>query len=93
VLASDSGWSRDTPILVDPIVWERVFTEVSRSGSMVTLSGVVTGIGVSVVGYAPHGSVTDLSGIVLTDMILSPWDSGAPIYNSERELIDLVHIK
>jgi hypothetical protein len=93
VLASDSGWVTDIPILVDPIAWERVFTEVSRSGSIVTLSGAVIGIGASVVGYTQHGWMTDLSGIVLTDMILSPWDSGAPIYNSKRELIDLVHIK
>lgn len=38
------------------------------------------------------GKSITLSGIIVTDILLEPGESGAPIYNQKGELVDVVHI-
>lgn len=72
---------------------ESIFTEVMRSGSLLTLTGIILNPSRSVIGYDNFWRIATLSWIVLTDLELLPWDSGAPIYDAEREVIDVVHVK
>jgi hypothetical protein len=74
-------------------LWDPIYTEVSRSGSIVQIAGKVLDPAWSVLGYDPLGRVVSLSGIVLIDGDLQPGDSGAPIYTPEWELIDVVHVR
>lgn len=73
--------------------WDPVYTEVTRSGRIVQISGKILDLNASILGYDTLGRLTTLSGIVLTDMILSPWDSGAGIFTLSGELVDVVHVK
>ena len=73
--------------------WDPIFTEVSRSGSIVRMTGKVVDPVWSVTGYDMTGRVVTLSGIVLTDIDLQPGDSGAPIYTTQREIVDVVHVR
>ena len=73
--------------------WDQVFTEVSRSGSIVRIAGKVVDPVWSVTGYDMTGRVITLSGIVLTDIDLQPWDSGAPIFTTQWEIVDVVHVR
>ncbi len=73
--------------------WDQVFTEVSRSGSIVRMTGKVVDPSGSVLGYDMTGRVVTLSGIVLTDIDLQPGDSGAPIYTVEWDIVDVVHVR
>ena len=73
--------------------WDQVFTEVSRSGSIVRMIGKVVDPSGSVTGYDMTGRVVTLSGIVLTDIDLQPGDSGAPIYTTQWEIVDVVHVR
>ena len=73
--------------------WDQVFTEVSRSGSIVRMTGKVVDPSGSVLGYDMTGRVVTLSGIVLTDIDLQPGDSGAPIFTTQWEIVDVVHVR
>ena len=73
--------------------WDQVFTEVSRSGSIVRMTGKVVDPVWSVTGYDISGRVVTLSGIVLTDIDLQPGDSGAPIFTTQWEIVDVVHVR
>ena len=73
--------------------WDPIYTEVSRSGSIVRIAGKVVDPRGSVTGYDTTGRVVTLSGVVLTDIDLVPGDSGAPIFTHEWELIDVVHVR
>ena len=73
--------------------WDSIYTEVIRSGSITQISGKILELNASILGYDTLGRVTTLSGIVLTDMILSSWDSGAGIFTLSGELVDVVHVK
>lgn len=70
-----------------------VYAEAIRSGSLMTLTGIVTNPSWSIVAYDSLWRIMTLSGIVLTDIVFSPGDSGAGIYTIEWELIDVVHVK
>jgi hypothetical protein len=94
------GTGSRIPLLVSPIrgetkiqKWDPIYTEVSRSGSIVKQVGKVVDPSGSVTGYDTTWWVVTLSGIVLTDLDLLPGDSGAPIYTLDRELIDVVHVR
>ncbi len=73
--------------------WDQVYTEVSRSGSIVRIVGRVVDPSGTVLGYDMVGRVVTLSGIVLTDIDLEPGDSGAPIYTTQWEIVDVVHVR
>ena len=73
--------------------WDPIFTEVSRSGSIVRIAGKVINPSGSVTGYDMAGRVVTLSGIVLTDLDLQPGDSGAPIFTTQWEIVDVVHVR
>ncbi len=89
-----SGWyTENIWQLKSPLVWESIYTEVSRSKKIVTLTGKVLSPSGSVMGYDALGRVTYLTWVVLTDLPLLPWDSGAPIFTSSREVIDVVHVQ
>ena len=57
------------------------------------MTGKVVDPSGSVLGYDMTGRVVTLSGIVLTDLDLQPGDSGAPIFTTEREIVDVVHVR
>jgi hypothetical protein len=73
--------------------WDSIYTELSRSGSIVRQVGRVVDPNGSVTWYDTTGRVVVLSGIVLTDFDLLPGDSGAPIFTLDRELVDIVHVR
>jgi hypothetical protein len=73
--------------------WDPIYTEVSRSGSIVRIVGRVVDPSGSILGYDTLWRVVTLSGIVLTDIDLQPGDSGAPIYTTLWDLIDVVHVR
>ena len=73
--------------------WDPVYTEIIRSGSREKIDGKILDVNASLVGYDTLGRITILSGIILTDMALNPWDSGAGIFTLSWELVDVVHVK
>lgn len=73
--------------------WDSIYTEVIRSGSIIQISGKILDLNASILGYDTLGRITTLSGIVLIDIMLSPWDSGAGIFTLSGELVDVVHVK
>ncbi len=81
------------PKLATVQLWGPIYTEVSRSGVIVRIAGKVVDPAASVLGYDSLWRVVSLSGIVRIDVDLSPWDSGAPIYTSLWELVDVVHVR
>lgn len=70
-----------------------VSTKVIRSWSVSLLTWSVLFPHKSIVGYDSFGRVVELNWLVLTDMDLISWDSGAGIYAENGELIDVVHVK
>jgi V8-like Glu-specific endopeptidase len=89
-----SSWGQDSLKKTTTIQkWDPIYTEVSRSGSIVRITGKVLDPRGSVTGYDTTGRVVTLSGIVLTDIDLQPGDSGAPIYTPEWEIVDVVHVR
>ncbi|MBC7503976.1 trypsin-like peptidase domain-containing protein [Candidatus Gracilibacteria bacterium] len=74
-------------------VGDPIYTEVTRSGSIVRIAGKVVDPSGVVTGYDTTGRVMILSGIVLTDISLLPGDSGSPIFTHLGELIDVVHVR
>jgi hypothetical protein len=108
VVESDVGWDRailsriqDRELRIQDVLksrnqiwkWDPIYTEVSRSGSIVRQVGKVVDPSGSIVGYDTTWRVVTLSGIVLTDLDLLPGDSGAPIFTLDRELVDVVHVR
>ena len=65
---------------------------VSRSGSLVRLDGKIREINAKTIGYTEQWQIYTLSWIVLTDLWVESWDSGAPIFSESWVLIDLVHV-
>lgn len=89
-----SGWYTEDIWHLWPIfVWDSIYTEVIRDKKIAKLAGKVVDPSGSVVWYDAMWRTMTLSWIVLTDLALLPWDSGAPIFSSDRELIDVVHVK
>lgn len=89
-----SGWYTENIWQLHNIyVWDPIYTEVIRAKKMVRLTGKVLNPNGSVIGYDSMGRVTSLSWIILTDLTLIPWDSGAPIYNRDGEIVDVVHVR
>lgn len=89
-----SGWYTENIWQLKSIyVWDPIYTEVNRSNKITRLTGKVKNPSGSVLGYDSLGRTMTLSWIVLTDLVLLPWDSGAPIFDKDRELIDVVHVK
>ncbi len=87
------GYTEDIWQLHSIYVGDPIYTEVSRSKKITRLTGKVLNPSGSVLGYDSMGRTTTLSWIVLTDLTLLPGDSGAPIYNRDGELIDVVHVR
>jgi S1-C subfamily serine protease len=73
-------------------VWQSIYIPVIRSGSLVTLTGSITSLTGTILAYDSVGRTQTLTGLILTDISLSPWDSGAPILDGQRRVIDVVHI-
>ena len=74
-------------------LWDPIYTEVSRSGSIMRITGKVVDPSGSVTGYDMTWRVVTLSGIVLTDIELQPGDSGAPIFTTQWQIVDVVHVR
>lgn len=75
------------------IVWESVSIPLIRSGSVVNLTGMVTSLTGMILAYDTLGRTQILSGIVMTDISLAPWDSGAPILDKWGRVVDVVHVR
>lgn len=89
-----SGWYTDDIWQLKSIyIWDPIYTEVNRSKKITRLTGKVQNPNGSALGYDNLGRTIALSWIILTDLTLLPWDSGAPIYNRDGELVDVVHIQ
>jgi hypothetical protein len=73
-------------------VWESISIPVIRSGSLVALTGVITSLTGAVLAYDSVGRTQVLSWLILTDIPLSLWDSGAPILDEQGRVIDVVHV-
>lgn len=71
---------------------EPITTYLIRSGSIIPTKWTIRDPDAHILGYTPAWQTRILSGVVLTDLDLSPWDSGAPVYDSRGELIDVVHV-
>ena len=74
-------------------VWDPISTEVNRFKKITQLKWKVVNPSGSALGYDNLGRTTTLSWIVLTDLSLIPWDSGAPVYDRDGELVDVVHVQ
>ena len=73
--------------------WDIISTEVKRWDRIEVLTGSVLSPSGLVIGYDSRWKTRTLSWVVITDMPLMPWDSGAPIYDMRGKLIDLVHVQ
>ncbi len=77
----------------DIVSWESVSIPVVRSGSLVILTGTINSLTGTLLAYDTLGRTQVLSGIIMTDISLVPWDSGAPILDEEGRVVDVVHVQ
>jgi S1-C subfamily serine protease len=90
----DFQWDIQDILSVSEVkIGDTVSIPVSRSGSLVRLTGVVREVAAQVLAYDQHGEVKIFSGIILPDTPFLPWDSGAPVFNRWGKLIDVVHVR
>lgn len=73
--------------------WDPIMTYVIRDGMMHTLTWHIIDTHGSIIWYSDHGDIITLSGVLLTDLSVLPWESGAPIFSLEWKLIDVVHVR
>jgi S1-C subfamily serine protease len=73
-------------------IWEKISIPVIRSGSLITLTGSITSLTGTRLAYDSVGRTQMLSWLILTDISLLPWDSGAPILDGQGRVIDVVHV-
>lgn len=73
--------------------WDIIATKIKRGDKIVSLTGSIVSPSGSVIGYDSLWKTRTLTGVVITDIPLLPWDSGAPIYDMRGNLIDLVHVQ
>lgn len=89
-----SGWYTESIWQLKSIyVWDPIYTEVNRSKKITRLNGKVLNPIGSIIWYDNLGRTITLSWIVLTDLELLPWDSGAPLFDRDGDLIDVIHVK
>jgi len=73
--------------------WDIISTKVKRGDKIISLTGSVLSPSGSVIWYDSRWKTRTLSGVVITDIPLMPWDSWAPLYDMKGNLIDLVHVQ
>ena len=73
--------------------WDFVSAFVKRDDKIMALTGIIIEASGSVLGYDAQWRITAIQWIVLTNIQFTPGDSGAPIFNSSWQLLDLVHVQ
>lgn len=74
-------------------IWQTVSIPVVRSNSYRVLTGSITSLTGTILAYDTLGHTQMLSGMIMTDIYLEPWDSGAPILDEEGRVVDVVHVQ
>lgn len=70
--------------------WDPIFALVMLSGSWQRVDGSILGEDVSYIGYDENLAGRVYSGALETDIVLSPGESGTPIWNEQWELIGIM---
>lgn len=75
------------------LIWNTISIPVFRSGAIETLTGTITSLTGTILGYDTLGRVQLMTWILMTDIPLQPWDSGAPILDGQGRVLDVVHVE
>lgn len=73
-------------------IWEKIFAYVWRNDKIHTIEGIITQKNTEIAGYNEYGKIQKIFIKNLTDLEVNPWDSGAPIFNEQWKIVDIVHI-
>lgn len=73
-------------------VGDTVKIPVWREGSVTWLTGSIIATGAYHVAYADNGAIRHIGPVVHTDMRTEVGDSGAPIFDVQGNIVDVVHI-
>jgi len=74
-------------------IWQSITISVMREGILTSLTGTVTSLTGTILAYDTLGRTQPLSDIIMTDISLLPWDSGAPILDMQGRVLDVVHVE
>ena len=74
-------------------IGNEVYALVFREGNIVRLNGKVLDPSAQIAGYNSSGMITLIHNVVMTDIPFELGDSGAPIFNQQGDIVDIVHVQ
>ena len=83
-------WVDEHALPMDISVWDTLTVFVSRDGEWQRIDGYAVSLDASYVGYDSSLSGKVFTGAIETDILVEKWESGAPVWDSDGELVGVM---